>query len=93
MLVTNNVPQKIDLKTDSTISAGVYPAWHPTLPLIAYSTNHTGQSFHTRSKAKIEVQDSESDIILYDIEKNEVRLVSSQPNELECFPTWSPDGK
>ncbi|MBO4451739.1 MAG: PD40 domain-containing protein [Bacteroidaceae bacterium] len=93
MLVVNNVPQKIDLKTDSTISAGVYPAWHPTLPLIAYSTNHTGQSFHTRSKAKIEVQDSESDVILYDIEKNEVRLVSAEPNELECFPTWSPDGK
>ena len=93
MLVMNNVPQKIDLKTDSTISAGVYPAWHPTLPLIAYSTNHTGQSFHTRSKAKIEVQDSESDIILYDIEKNEVRLISAEPNELECFPTWTPDGK
>ena len=93
MLVINNKPQKIDLKTDSTISAGVYPAWHPTLPLIAYSTNHTGQSFHTRSKAKIEVQDSESDIVLYDIEKNEVRYVSGRADELECFPCWSPDGK
>ena len=93
MLVTNNKPQKIDLKTDSTISAGVYPAWHPTLPLIAYSTNHTGQSFHTRSKAKIEVQDSESDVVLYDIEKNEVRYVSGRADELECFPCWSPDGK
>ena len=86
-------PQKIDLKTDSTISAGVYPAWHPTLPLIAYSTNHTGQSFHTRSKAKIEVQDSESDLILYDIEKNEVRYISGKADELECFPCWTPDGK
>lgn len=93
MLVVNDKPQKIDLKTDSTISAGVYPAWHPTLPLIAYSTNHTGQSFHTRSKAKIEVQDSESDLILYDIEKNEVRYISGKADELECFPCWTPDGK
>ena len=85
MLVMNNVPQKSDLKTDSTISAGVYPAWHPTLPLIAYSTNHTGQSFHTRSKAKIEVQDSESDIILYDIEKNDPRPCGSRSRAL---PRW-----
>lgn len=93
MLVTNGTPKKIDLKTDSTISAGVYPSWHPTLPLIAYSTNRTGQSFHTRSHAKIEVQDTESDIILYDIERNEVRYVCGEENELEVFPSWSPDGK
>jgi len=93
MLVTNNTPKKIDLKTDSTISAGVYPAWHPNLPLIAYSTNHTGQTFHTRSHAKIEVQDTESDVILYDVKRNEVRYVSAEENELECFPHWSPDGK
>lgn len=62
MLVHNGVPSKVNLKTDSTISAGVYPAWHPTLPYIAYSVNATGQSFHTKDKAKIEVEDSESDI-------------------------------
>ena len=93
MIVRDNVPQKVNLKTDSTLSAGVYPAWHPTLPLIAYSTNLTGQTFHTKSNAKIEVQDAESDIILYDVEKNEVQNVCNEPNELENFPCWSPDGK
>lgn len=83
---------KIDLKTDSTISGGVYPAWHPTARLIAYSTNNTGQSFHTRSLRKVEVIDSESDLVLYDIDQNKISYIAREPNELEVFPSWSPDG-
>ncbi len=93
MLVYNGNPKKINLKTDQTISAGVYPSWHPTLPLIAYSTNSTGQSFHTKEKAKIEVQDAASDLILYDIEANKVSIVENDSTEFEVFPWWSPDGK
>lgn len=93
MIVYQGKPQKVDLKTDSTISAGVYPSWHPTLPLIAYSTNATGQSFHTKSHAKIEVEDSRSDLILYDIERNEVSHIENDTTEFECFPAWTPDGK
>ena len=93
MLVTNGELRKIDLKTDETLSAGVYPAWHPTKNLIAFSTNKTGQSFHTKDLNKIEVQDTESDLILYDVEKNEVSIISEMDDELEVFPTWSPDGK
>ncbi len=93
IIVNNGKVSKVDLKTDSTISAGVYPSWHPTKNLIAYSTNNTGQSFHTRDKAKIEVQDTHSDLILYDLDKNEVTNIANDPNELEVFPTWSPDGK
>lgn len=84
---------KTNMKSDSTISAGVYPSWHPTLNLIAYSTNNTGQSFHTRDLNKIEVLDSHSDLILYDIDKNEVTNIENDPNEFEIFPCWSPDGK
>lgn len=93
MIIRNDVPHKVNLKNDSTLSAGVYPSWHPTKALIAYSTNHTGQTFHTKSHAKIEVQDTESDLILYDVDKNEIHDISTEPNELECFPCWSPDGK
>jgi len=53
ILVTNGEVQKVNLKTDSTISAGVYPAWHPTHNFIAYSINDTGQSFHTKNNNKI----------------------------------------
>lgn len=85
--------QKINLKTDSTLSAGVYPTWHPTKPWIVYSTNSTGQSFHTRDVQKIEVQDTKSNLIFYDLETNEVTPITRDTADLDCFPFWSPDGK
>ena len=86
-------PVRVDLKTPETISAGVYPAWHPTLPLIAFSTDKTAQSFQTIHVDKVEVFDAASDLILYDLDKNEVCNVQADPDEMEVFPTWSPDGK
>lgn len=93
LLVTTDGVRKINLKTDSTISAGVYPAWHPTHNFIAYSINDTGQSFHTKKNNKIEVQDLKSDLILYDIDNNEVSFIEHDTLEWEVFPTWAPDGK
>ena len=93
LIVTTDGVKKISLKTDSTISAGVYPAWHPTHNLIAYSVNDTGQSFHTKKNNKIEVQDLKSDLILYDIDRNEVSLIEHDTLEWEVFPAWAPDGK
>lgn len=93
LLVTPDEVKKINLKTDSTISAGVYPAWHPTHNFIAYSINDTGQSFHTKKNNKIEVQDLKSDLILYDINQNEVSFIEHDTLEWEVFPTWAPDGK
>ena len=92
MLVYNGKPKKINLKTPEVISAGVYPSWHPTLPLIAYSTNSTGQSFHTKERNKIEVQDAASDLILYDIESNTITNIENDSTEFEVFPWWSPEG-
>ena len=93
MIVNGGQLKKIDLKTDSTISAGVYPTWHPTLNVIAFSTNSTGQSFHTKDLAKIEVQDTKSDLILYDVETDEVSHIANDTLELEVFPCWSADGR
>lgn len=85
--------KKIGMKNDSILSSGVYPTWHPRLPLIVYSTNMTGQIFHSTNPNKIEVFDSESDLIAYDVEKNEVTNIENDPTEMECFPFWAPDGK
>ena len=93
VLVTNGEVKKINLKTDSTISAGVYPAWHPTHNLIAYSINDTGQSFHTKNSNKIEVQDLKSDLILYNIDRHEVSFIEHDSLEWEVFPAWASDGK
>lgn len=86
--------KKVDLKTDSTLSAGVYPAWHPTdADLIAYSVNSTTQNFHTVHPNRIEVMDLASDLILYDIGSDSISIIESDPDEFECFPAWAPDGK
>ncbi|HEX2936333.1 MAG TPA: hypothetical protein VHO72_13350 [Bacteroidales bacterium] len=85
--------KKVNLKTDFSISAGVYPAWHPVKNLIAYSVNNTEQHFHKKGAEKVEVMDSRSDLILYDVDKNEVRNIANDTTALETFPAWSPDGK
>ena len=85
--------RKINMRNDSLLAAGVYPAWHPWLKLIVYSTNLTHQTFHTVNPNKIEVFDTRSDLMAFDIEKNEVTNLESGMGELEVFPCWSPDGK
>ena len=85
--------RKINMGNDSILSAGVYPTWHPWLPLIVYSTNRTVQTFHITDPDKIEVYDTESDLIAYDVERNEVTNIENDPLEFECFPFWAPDGK
>ena len=85
--------RKINMRNDSLLAAGVYPAWHPWLKLIVYSTNLTHQTFHTVNPNKIEVFDTRSDLMAFDVEKNEVTNLESGMGELEVFPCWAPDGK
>lgn len=92
-VVTNgSEAHKIAIKHDSILGAGVYPSWHPTLPLVAFSSNKTGQVFHMLHAEKIEVLDEASDLILYDAETNAVGNILRTDRMLETFPCWSPDG-
>ena len=94
VLIDGAQATKVNLKTDSTLSAGVYPAWHPKNDqFIAFSVNETGQVFHTRDVQKIEVIDFGSNLILYDAAKNQVFDIDCRTDEFETFPTWSPDGQ
>ena len=93
VIVSDGKVSKVNLKRDNTISAGVYPAWHPTAKLIAFSTNLTHQVFHTAHPNKVEVFDTASDLILYDVATDSVSIICNDSTLLEVFPTWSPDGK
>ena len=93
VIVNDGKISRVNLKRDYTISGGVYPAWHPTAKLVAFSTNRTRQAFHTSNPNKIEVYDEASDMILYDVETDSVSIVSNDSTLLEVYPTWSPDGK
>lgn len=94
IVYNKGILKKVNTKTSKTISAGVYPSWHPSGKLIAFSVNNIVQSFHSAKPAIVEVTDTLSDLIMYDVEKNTVftdPAISSR--NLETFPSWSPDGK
>ncbi|MBO7436457.1 MAG: PD40 domain-containing protein [Bacteroidaceae bacterium] len=93
ILVLDGKLHKVNMKTEKTISAGVYPSWHPTHDYIALSNNWTHQSVHAASHDKLEVIDENNDIILYNTLDNTVSVIENDSNELECFPGWSADGR
>ena len=93
IIIRDGKPSKVQVKDSTILTAGVYPSWHPTEDLVAFSTNKTGQTFHVYHKEKIEVMDEASDLLLYDVAKNEVSHIFRTRDNMETFPCWSPDGK
>lgn len=87
--------EKLNTKTDSTISALVYPYWHPGGKYIAFSTNDTRQSFFNHDPNRIEVFDSASDVVVYDTERHSISWspLTKSADMFETFPSFSPDGK
>jgi len=92
VIVYGDKHKRINTKAEGLISGAVYPSWHPTQPLIAYSVNKIGQDFHTKDIQKTEVLDTESDLILYQVDNNDITRVDTTKGYLETFPYWSPDG-
>lgn len=80
---------------DSLGGAMVYPYWHPSGRYIAFSTNQTRQGFHVGLDKRLEVFDLSSDVLVYDVEKNEIILdtLLSSKTWSENTPVFSPDGK
>ncbi len=93
IMIQDGKARKVQIKDSTIVTAGVYPSWHPTENLVAFSTNKTGQTFHLYHPEKIEVMDEASDLLLYDPAQNAVSHILRSRNDLETFPCWSPDGK
>ena len=91
----DGMQEKLDTKTDQTISALVYPYWHPSGKFVTFSVNRTNQLLHTTDPNRIEVFDEASDVVVYDIDNHQIvtsDLLSSEAS-FETFPTFSPDGR
>lgn len=87
--------EKLNTKTDSTISALVYPYWHPSGDYVAFSVNKTFQAFHNHDPNRIEVYDEASDVVVYNVNTKEIAWspLTRTEDRFETFPTFSPDGK
>jgi len=95
ILIKDGIATKLSTKTKETLSNCVYPYWHPSGKYIAFSVNSISQVFHSVPEKRIEVMDSKSDLVVYDIAANKLitsKLISSEDN-FETFPTFSADGK
>ena len=95
MLIDGDSIEKLNTKTDSTLSALVYPYWHPSGDYIAFSVNKTLQSFYNHGDNRIEVYDTASDVVVYDVRSKEIAWspLTKREDRFETFPTFSPDGK
>ncbi|MGM9759574.1 MAG: hypothetical protein ACI30I_05600 [Parabacteroides sp.] len=94
-LLCDGKMEKLDTKTEQNISPLVYPSWHPSGRFVAFSVNTTRQDFHTNHKNRIEVFDTESDVVVYDVEQHVILTTPllKSPQAFETFPTFSPDGR
>lgn len=95
ILINGDKIEKLNTKTDQTISSLVYPSWHPSGKYVAFSVNDTKQAFHTTDPNRVEVYDNVSDVVVYDVEKHEIITSPFLFSEtaFETFPTFSPDGR
>lgn len=71
-----------------------YLAWHPNGELLAYSSNRFRLFYHTTGETR-DVFDLDSDLGIYRLADNTLVVppVLAQPNRLENWPAWSPDGR
>lgn len=93
VLTEGKSARKVNFKEDGVIPNGVYPAWHPIENLLTYSVNVTNQVFLRDDPNRLEVYDSMSDLVLYDLETDTMRYILHDSDELETFPAWSLDGR
>ena len=95
MIHRNGKDELLMAKNDSLGGSMVYPYWHPGGRYCAFSTNKTGQIFHTANNKRIEVFDHESDVFIYDTQTHNILKDTLTMRQLwaENTPAFSPDGQ
>lgn len=94
-LIDGNKITKLNTKTPQTISNFVYMYWHPNGNYLAATVCNTFQNFFINNPNTLEVLDHDSDIVIYDVSKNEIFTCEglNSKDAWQIFPAFSPDGK
>lgn len=94
ILAQQGTVTKINTRTQLNPSPAAYTAWHPSGRLAAFSAIEIIQFHHSVGDSR-DVFVHASDLGLYFVDSNSIRSspLISDPDRLETFPTWSPDGK
>ncbi len=87
--------RKLNLKREGMYSGAVYGNFHPNGNLAVFSSNIIIPQFHTTDNKRLEVYDTESDLMIVDFNNNELITphIIANENSLETFPIFSADGR
>ena len=88
LVVRHGAVTKVDAKFG-------YTAWHPSGRVAAYSINKVRQFFHSAAIETRDVVDLESALAIYSADPPSATTTPelSDPNRLQTYPAWSPDGQ
>ncbi len=93
VLNRNGELRKININNPDMISPVVYGNIHPSGDYGVFSSNIVLPGFHTLKGERLEVYDSESDLVIVDFRDNTVTPFPEDfPRELRTFPVFSADG-
>ena len=95
MLIRNQKVEKLISKKETPFKSVSFPYWHPSTKYIAFSINKVRQVFPAKGTERAHAFDMASDMVIYDIDKQEYFTSPLIYNEraFEAFPCFSPDGK
>ena len=95
VLIDEGKITKLITKTPETFSNFVYIFWHPSGDYLAATTCKTGQNIFINNPNIVEIQDENSDIVIYDFKKNEIFSCDALNSEgsWNIYPAFSPDGE
>ena len=87
--------RKLGLKTEGMPSSTVYGEIHPSGRYGVFSSNIIIPGFHAQGSKRLEVYDPESDLVIADFDRNEIRMPQAlaRKDVLETFPVFSADGR
>jgi len=95
ILNRNGKLRKLNTRTSQMMSPAIYGNFHPSGRFAIFSTNKIIPELHALRPEKLEVYDTESDLVIADFDNNKMicppQLTGKQ--SLETFPTFSADGK